>query len=380
MKKIKINLSLKILPEDQTVVMIRPGSNYHLYNQFLINEVVSPDVPFLTATDGENPIFQVDIEQQLARAVAYRTWQKKSKKERENPPSKDLESYKVDLDASMHSRTRLFNVTEKILWELPEGTVVFVPASSLYGEAIVGELASREDKRVTFSGEGYRQSIKYLGRRLNNIKTFPMRNFPVEVTDVAKSPSVVQEYHDYAKERILRSYYGDYQLGSNVAMMEFEALKDKFDPITMARITALAASIEHYERTGNYVSPGDIIFSLAKFGNLEVHANINSKNGKLLVEGVRKVPHVLRALLLAATLVVSGEATADDVAQMLETGSLEVHNDKEAAKSEYIQATETSLVNFSKAAGFPTTKAYIEALAESATRTSGRVDGDAKVE
>lgn len=380
MKNLKINLSLKILPSDQKVVMVRPGSNYHLYNQFLKNRVISPDAPFLTAKDKKNPLAQKNIEQQLARAVAYRSWQKKSKKNRDSPPPKDLESYKVGIEESLYSRTRLQNVTKKILWDLPEGTVIFVPASTLYGAAIIGELSSKDNDRVTFPGEGFRRIIQYTGREIYNIETFPMRSFPAEVTDVAKSPSVVQEYNGYAKERILRSYYGDYQLGSDVAMMEFEALKDKFDPITMARITALAASIEQFEITGKFIPPGDMIFSLSHRGDLEVHANINSKNGKLLVEGVKKVPHVLRALLLATSLVVSGQATADDVAKMLETGNFEVYNEKEVVKSEYVEATESSLVNFARAAGFSSTKEYIEALAESSKRTNGRVDGDAKIE
>lgn len=378
--KIKIDLSLKILPDDQQVYMIRPGSNYHLFDQFVRHSVVAPDVPFLTLDDGMPPRTRSDIKPQLARAVAYRAWLRKSRGRRESPPTTRLDAYSLALDVSLQSRTKLLNVAEKVLWSLPAGAVIFVPASSLYGQAMIGELADNTEPRIGFNGTGTRKAISYMGRKLHNVRMFPMRSFPAEVTDVAKLTSVISEYEGYPKERILRAYYGDYQLGSNVAMMEFEAIKDKFDPITMARITALAASIENFERTGNYISPGDILFSLSDPGSLEVHANINSANGKLLVEGVRKVPHVLRSLLLVAALVVSGEASAEQVADLLDAGSVEISNHKESARSEFVEATEKSLINFAKASGNAGTKSYIEALAQSSERTGGHVDGGAKVE
>lgn len=380
MRKVKIDLRLKFLPKDQVVCMVRPGSGYHLYEKFHELSLIAPDVPFLEVEDGKSPSTIDNLEMQLSRAVAFRAWQKKGASKNERPPSKEADSYALEVDTPSQSRTRLLNVAESILWDLPEGAVVFIPASSLYGEALIGELASRDAPRISFTGTGFRSIIKYRGRTIKNLRRVPMRSLPEEVTDGARLPTVIQKIEGYAKERLLRTYYGDFQLGNDIAMMEFEAREDKFDPITMARITALAVAIEHHDRTGVYVSPGECLFKLSDSSSLEVHANINSPNGKLLLEGAKKTPHILRSLLLAASLVSSGQATAQEVTSSLQSGTLEVHNTKDTSRSNFIDATESALINFAKAAGAKSTEEYIAGLAESSSRTRAQIEGEATIE
>lgn len=380
MSHVAIDLALKVLPKDHPVYMVRPGSGYQLFDQIAAYGAIVPDFPYLKVADAKPPSAARELDAQISRAIAIRQWLRRPLDERGPRPARNLDEYRLGHSDHTSTRTRLLNAAEQILWELPDDALVFIPSSTLAGTGITAVVGKRTAPRITILGDGNRNAITYLGRPIDDMKSQSMRALPEDVTDPVRSPIVTYQYDGYARDRLLRAHYGDYQLGGDVAMMEFISNSDRFDALAMARITALAHAIEHYVVTGTYQPPGDLLYKLATVPlSTQVHATINSRDGRLLIEGPQLVPHIMRALLLAGMLATT-PAAAQNVSTMMANGQLELKNTKASARDRAVTAaTERTLLDFATAAGQPSLTVLLQGLQESSESTDGEVDGSAKI-
>lgn len=378
MKKLHIDLALRLLPPDHPVYMVRPGAGYHLHHATLSNHALAPDFPFLNIENGSRPSSAKNLEAMLSRAVVIRSWGSTPTIRRGAMPTTQIDAYRLGQEESAANKTRLLNVAEAVLWELPKDSLIFVPADSLSGNAMTGELGGNQEKRMRFFGTGHRRKIEYLGRPIHDAKRHAMRALPDDVTDRAHERTAIVQYEGYARDRLLRAHYGDYQLGDDVAMMEFVSNSDRFDTATMARITALATSIDHFVKTGKFVEPGELLFGHKLATTSHVHATINSKDGKLLIEAEQVVPHVIRALVLASVFTLG--AGAEQSSSLLEKGNLEVTNSKTVdGQAHIVEAAENTLIDFARAAGKPSLKDLLTGLSDSYEASNGEVDGTAEI-
>lgn len=380
MRRIAIDLALKVLPKDHPVYMVRPGSGYQLYHQVMSSEAIAPDFPYLNVPDGTPPSEAAEFDAQISRAVAVRQWLKQPLDDRGPRPSRKLDNYRLGHSDNTATRTRLRNAAQEILWNLPDGALVFIPSATLAGTGLTADLGKRTEPRITMEGDGNRNAIKYLGRPIHAMKRQSMRALPEDVTDPVRLPMVTFQYEGYARDRLLRAHYGDYQLGTDVAMMEFISNSDKFGAISMARLTALAHAIEYFVVTGKYQAPGNLLYKPAAVAlETQVHASINSKYGRLLIEGPQMVPHIMRALVLVCMLA-NTSVSADDLSGMMVNGQLELSNSKATRKDVKVtEATERTLLDFAAAAGHPSLTILLKGLLESSESTEGEVDGTAKL-
>lgn len=380
LKKLSIDLALKVLPLDHPVFMVRPGMSYHLLRRVHKFEAIAPDYPFLSVPDGVAPSNAEDIEAQTSRAISIRQWANTPHVHRERMPTANLDAYRLGHSENKASRTRLNNTADEILWDLPDGALIFVPAPALSDIGFTAELAKNTDPRVIMSGDEHRSSVKYLGRSLHGLQQILMRNLPEAVTDRVRDRVVSARYEGYARDRLLRAHYGDYQLGHDTAVMEFIANDEKFDAKTMARVTALAETIERFIATGQFDEPGNLLYASNGRVQSQVHATINSKGGRLLIEGPQMVPHIIRSLLIVAQLA-GPAASADELSDLMHRGSLGLKNSKgDASSIEIVEAAERTLIDLAVTAGQPSLKVLLEGLADSTESSKGRVDGTAAIE
>lgn len=380
MKSLEIDLKLPILREDHPVIMVRPGRGYHLHSAFLAAEAVAPDFPFLDVPKGQQPVHARDLQAQLGRAIEFRDWSMRPEEERGLPPPSDLERYATFHEDRSQMRSLMTSAAQEILWELPDNALIFVPSANLEGMAITGELAPRRKKRKVLKGARHRSSIKYLGRSLIGARSFPMRVLPSDVTEVPRaSGQTTMRFEGYARERLLRAHYGDYQLGDKVAMMEFISDNDRFDARALSRLTAISDLLDHYLTTGNIQHPGMFLFGADGFSGAEVHARINSKGGRLLVEAANHAPHLMRALLLIA--VMKNPVSAQELEGLANSSSLKLTNSasSSAQDARVTASTERSLRDFVREAGVPNIEAILENLRRSYEVTDGVIDGTAAV-
>ena len=371
-----IDLKTRTLPDDPGVFMVRPGAAYHLYNAVLTHEAIVADAPFLETLDGEPMPEAPSNSPMYERARVLRVWAGKSGRKRGPMPTLQMESYKTFLEdrGPKMARTKLRNAANKLFWDIPDRSLLYIPSSTLSGNAMLAEAAPRTDARRIVEGSGSRRGMKYLARPILNPKRVPMRHLPAEVTETSQKLLVHNQFDGYAKERLLRAYYGDYQRGRSTMVVEFVAGAQEFDSKVLAQMTALAISIEHFNKTREYISPKEILFGHPELRGPSLHARINSPDGAAQVETKTLAPHMVKAFLIGALSVY----TVDQIAEAFQ-GDLAIENSSLQDGEDIVRATEGSLINYAKSAGVADIGEVIGSLRESVNVTDGEVSGSAQL-
>lgn len=370
---ITVDLKTRTLPEEPNVFLVRPGASYHLYDQILDESAIAVDIPFLEVPDGRPIPEASEIQPMLERGRELRSWAAKSSRTRGRQPSTSLDAYRTFLDdrGPKMARTKLRNAANTVLWKIPDNSLLFIPASTLGGKAILAEAGRRSAPRRRMNGSGTRARMEYLGRPIVEPKLVPMRDLPSDVTDPGQKLLVHDSFEGYAKERLLRAYYGDYSRGANVNVVEFVAGADEFDTKVIAQISALAMSIEHFLDTRQFLHPQEFVFGHPEIRGPQLHARINSPDGKAQVQDNTLVPHTVKLFLLFAG---SNLAVAVITAHLMAT-DVSVTNSEIQGGGEIAEATQAALIDYAAAAGADSMSSIIENLRASSERTEGEVDG-----
>lgn len=374
-----VDLATRTLPDDPKVFFVRPGAHYHLFDQFVAKSAIAPDTPFLETLDGQGLKVANRDAQMLERARVLRIWGEAPSAKRGPRPSTDLDAYRTFLEdrGPRMARTKLRNAAQKVLWEIPEGSLIYVPSSSLSNDAMLCEMGSRTAPRVSFNGSGKRQRLTYLGRPVRNVRLIPMRFFPREVTEPQGTQRAVFEFYGYAEQRILRTYYQDYQVGDMTSVVGLGNKADRFDARIAAQIIALAMSIQHHAETGEFIHPKEMLFGSQAFAAPELHARVNSADGQVQLEGRGSVQHVLKTFLIASGLVGTGAAVT--LGTLLATGQLDLVNTAQQSGADVVQATKNAVVNYASAAGAKNVNEILENLQAGMNEVQGDVGGTAEV-
>jgi hypothetical protein len=371
---LKIDLKTRTLMDAPSVYMVRPGQKYHLFETFVSNAVMAADAPFLNLADSLELPSPNSIESMLERALAFREWGNASNRRRGPRPGGDLERHQNFLSdqGGKAKRTRLRNAAQQILWTIEDKSLIFVPAPSLSGYAILAEAGPRVAPRLMVHGTGKRESISYPSRGIERIKMVAMRDLPPVVTEPSGTVSVVNEFEGYASERLLREYYGDYQQGNRASVTEFMNGADDLDSRVVAQMIALSMSIQLHMDTGTYKSPQSMVFGQAdRVAGPKFHARVNSKDGKVHFEAASIVPHVLKVFMIIAAT----NLPSDILAQEMHTQNVAISNSEIQEGPNVVVATQNALVNYAASAGIADVKEILDSLRVEIALNDGKVDG-----
>jgi len=377
--RLHIDLATRTLPADPKVFFIRPGAHYHLFEQFVKNDAIAPDTPFLETPDGHGLKTSNQDASMLERARVLRKWGETSNKKRGPRPTTDLDAYRTFLEdrGPRMARTKLRNVAHKVLWNIPEGSLIYVPSSSIANDAMLCEMGSQTAPRVSFEGGGKRRTLEYLGRPVCNVRLIPMRFFPREVTEPQGTQRAVFEFYGYAEQRILRTYYQDYQVGDVTSVVGLGNKSDRFDARIAAQIIALAMSIQHHSETGEFIHPKDMLFGNRVFSAPELHARVNSSDGQVQLEGTGHVQHVLKTFLIASGLVGTGAAIT--LGTLMATGQFDLANSAQQTGMDIIDATRGATIDYASAANAENVNEILDNLRSGLNEVQGDVGGTAEI-
>lgn len=370
---IKIDLKTRTLPKEPNVFLVRPGASYHLYDQILDESAIAVDIPFLEVPDGRPVPEASKIQPMLERGRELRRWAAKPIRTRGRQPTTSIDAYRTFLEdqGPKMARTKLRNAANEVLWEIPDNSLLFIPASTLSGKAILAEAGLRTAPRKRMHGSGSRARMEYIGRPIVEPKLVPMRDLPPDVTDPGQKLLVHDRFEGYAKERLLRSYYGDYSRGADVNVVEFVAGSDEFDTKVIAQISALAMSIEHFLNTQEFLRPEEFVFGHPEMRGPQLHARINSPDGKAQVQDSTLVPHTVKLFLLLA----GSNLAVALITSHLMAADVTVTNSEIQGGTEIAEASQNALIDYAAAAGAASMSSIIENLRASSERTEGEVDG-----
>lgn len=380
MPTVNIDLSTRILDDNMSVQLIHPGARYAFFDDVLNNGVLPVDVPYLQVADGLCLPAADDIAPMLERARLLRKWAKRPlAEEYAIRPSLDIDQYRVGLNmdpAAQGVRTRLRNAANDILWKLPEGTLAVIPSRRLGGNAILAEFGSRTAPRQIVNGTGHYFSLQFPARPMVNIKRIPMISLPGEVLKNARSTSVVDEVGGYAEDEVLRLYYGDY-MRRREFVAGVNAETDDFDALVMGQLIDLHIALDHFIKTGVVLEPGRGLYDINVIETPNLHAAINSPDGRASLESTGIATFCVKLLMILATSGVLANGAGPLIAQ----GALDVANSaQQDVEPDLLIASENALTSFFATAGHPVYSEYIQALQKGLERNQTTPKGTATIQ
>lgn len=380
MPSVNIDLSTRILDDDMSVQLIHPGARYAFFDDVLNSGVLPVDVPYLQVADGRSLPAANNIAPMLERARLLRKWAKRPLSEAHTiRPSLDLDQYRVGLNmdpAAQGVRTRLRNAANDILWGLPEGTLAVIPSRRLGGNAILAEFGSLSAPRQIVNGTGHYFSLQFLARPMVNIKRIPMTSLPGEVLKNARSTSAVNEVGGYAEDELLRLYYGDY-MRKHEFVAGVVAETEDFDALVMGQLIDLHIALDHFIKTGDVLKPGRGLYDRGIKETPNLHAVINSPDGRASLESTGIATLCVKLLMILATSGVLVQTSGPLIAQ----GQLDVTNSaQQDVDPKLLKDSENALTNFFATAGYPVYSEYIEALQNGLKRNQTTPTGTATIQ
>lgn len=372
---IAVDLNTRILPSSHGVFMVRPGKNYHLYKSAKDFHVVAPDVPLLDIPNGERPIDQDNLDLQVRRGRAFRSWAESEETRSEPLPETDLNQYTNVENLPHHNR--FVNVVEEILWGLPEGSLSFIPDFSLASAAVFGELVGPKDSRQKITGGGRFSNFLYQGRKLRDVKPIPMRELPPTALLSKKKNTTIVQIEGRDRQILYRQYYGDFEILGQKSTVQIATTKPRFTGPDAAIIGALATMVqEAWQRRAHGESSvprlGEAAFLDLGDDAPAIHANINSP-GEVLLEAVQRTPHVVKVIIALALAL-----TGPELYELAQSGAIDIVNTAHAAgvSSQETEETREFLFHFLNSAGADSVNEIVENIRVMNNRTGGNVDAN----
>jgi len=278
--------------------------------------------------------------------------------------------------AAQGVRTRLRNAANDILWGLPEGTLAVIPSRRLGGNAILAEFGSLSAPRQIVNGRGHYSSLQFLARPMVNIKRIPMTSLPGEVLKNARSTSAVNEVGGYAEDELLRLYYGDY-MRKHEFVAGVVAETEDFDALVMGQLIDLHIALDHFIKTGDVLKPGRGLYDRDIKETPNLHAVINSPDGRASLESTGIATLCVKLLMILATSGVLVQTSGPLIAQ----GQLDVTNSaQQDVDPKLLEGSENALTSFFATAGSPVYSEYIEALQSGLERNKTTPTGTATIQ
>ena len=377
--KLNIDLATRILDDQVQVSLVHPGSRYVFYDTVLENALLPVDLPFLDVADG-SPIPDANqIAPMLERARKLRKWAKRPKSEASKPkPPQDLDYYRTQLNlvaGAQGARTRLRNAAQHILWDMPEGSVVVIPQKGISGKAILAELGSREATRARVKGKEHYAELEFLARPVVVICRVPMLSLPADVLGAARSTSATQTIEGHSEDRVLRLAYGDYQRDRDFVAGVI-AKTDDFDALVLGQMIDLHVAIEHFLDTGEVLEPGRVTWARKVQRAPNLHATINSPDGRASLESKGVATFSVKLLSIVAASGISLAVAGDLIAQgLVDVSNSQQPNDDKAI----IEASANALIDFFATSGYSSYSEYLTGLQNGLERNATKPQGSAEI-
>lgn len=380
MPTLKIDLSTRILSDDMKVYLVHPGARYTFYHTVLERQLLPVDVPYLELEDGKGVPQPAHIAPMLERARLMRKWAKRPLAESDKPrPPLDLDFYRAGLEAeagAQGARTKLRNSAEKILWTIPEGSLIVIPAQRITEFALIAEAGPRDAIRETVVGTDQYHGMKFPTRQLSNLKKIPMLALPGSVVASARSTSIIEEIDGHAEDQLLRLFYGDYQRDSEYVAGVI-ANTDDFDALVLGQMIDLHVAIDHFLRTGEVLAPGRALYDTKVKKAPNLHATINSPDGRAFLESSGVATFAVKLLMIVAASGVGLAAAGSLIANaevVLENSA------QQMVDPELMTASANALVDFFATSGYSNYNEYLEALQNGLERNATTPTGTAVIQ
>ena len=293
-------------------------------------------------------------------------------------PAQNLDHYRVGLNlkaGAKGARTRLRNAAQKILWDMPEGSLVVIPQKGITGQAILAELGAPNAARDRVHGQDHYAGLTFLARPVKILNRVSMLALPADALGAARSTRAVQNIGGQSEDRILRLAYGDYQRDRDF-VAGVMSNNENFDALVLGQMIDLHVAIEHFLEKREVLDPGRVTWAPAVNSAPHLHATINSPDGRASLESQGMATFAVKLLGIVAasgiSLAIAGRLIAE--------GHIDVMNSKEPdGSTKEIQASADALTDFFATSGYSSYNEYLTGLQNGLERNATKPQGTAEI-
>lgn len=312
---ILLDLRFRVIGPEQQVFIVFPGQNYGLYESFVIQSCIFPELPSLDLLPGKLMTEQPDLDAKLLRSRAINAWYSGGKKDETRPP-RLLSDYKDRRAPKWLPNT--LGVLAGFFERAKKGDLVVVPPGSVFSRVLIGEILDDEFQEITVPQVWEREKVP--ARRVRWLAT-PLRgDCSVDLQRRFPSPNTVRTLERTARAEIYSLAYGSYSIEDSFTA-KFDVTSADFstrDDYHLQQFFNVVAAISQYLESkqssrgnGNTEPDGSVV--VAK--NLDeiialltddayvpvLSININSP-GSLALSCAKIVPLVVAGVLALAVL------------------------------------------------------------------------------
>lgn len=305
---LQLDIATRIVGPAEDFYVVRPGSEFSLYEDFQRLNHVFLDFPGLILNPAEPFPSKDDARAMIARSIAIRDWF-------ESGGAADVQFQPAQFYANAARGKRIgkyVSAAERLTRQLRPGTIIIVPGPGYLSDVLIGELVGSSTS-VTLDRYG-RHTLP--ARRVRWLKGKAKAYFSDELIDVLKNRNPIYILPRSLREEILRSSFDQYIIGDTYTARlrtqdeDFSTLND-FDIQSFLNFAAGAiAALEDGDVENGSLGLQQAIARLRQHRELipELASNINSP-GWLRIFGGSTLPIAVVVLLAAA---LSGEPVTAD--------------------------------------------------------------------
>ena len=300
--------------------MVRPGSNYKLYNLFsesngifadLLGLELQQDVPFKE---------QDRINAQLHRARRLRAFRRADEP---NPPSRNLDDYSDYVDS--RSISQLYRILTGFFEQAQKGDLVLVPPLAFSQDTLIGELTTEPERHVTTRVPSLYGNEPLYGRSVRWLARLPKGKLSPYLLDLITKPNAFVLIRKDERLSIYREAYGSYILPGeyrarfNVRDPEFTTTDDLY---IQAFFNFVAANSRNIRLQNEVMGIRQAAFERLGDDAIELQSNINSP-GFLNLISANLAPLVATALFALAVTIGPDAVAAAEQGTILVGNSLD---------------------------------------------------------
>jgi hypothetical protein len=300
-----VDLKARIVGPDREVWVARPGKGYKLYRDFIENDIIAPDLPFLQLEKGKTLAQHPDLEQRIRRSRAIRSWYRR--KMEGDKPSLELSSYDdARGDKSVVSlRTTLSGFFEK----LNTGDLVIVPPGAYAHDAYIGEVVAEKSDYLRIKTQVYPDD-RLTGRAVNWLAKIQKRRLPTSILNALEHPTSIYLLPRSQRTPIYEAAYQSYvdlSKGTDAYTARFNVASDSYTTSTDFLLTAFFNAVASTQQNLDGGVDVRTDFQKAAFDDLgqyalDLRTNINSP-GFLTLSSKFATPLIAAVLFALATQV-----------------------------------------------------------------------------
>jgi hypothetical protein len=324
---IVLDLRFRVISPSQRIYIVFPGQGYFLYDQFVTQGRIFPELPALDLLPGKPIEQQPDLEKRVARSRRIANWYA-SKKEGDRP-SRILSDYHV-------RRTRAFSQVMGVLTgffgRAKRGDLVIVPPASVFERVLIGELLDDPTEFDLTTVPDFWDNEKVPSRKARWL-AYPLRGeLSLDLQQRFPSPNAFRELDRQARAEIYSLAYGSYSIEDSftskfdVTSADFSVRDDYHLQQFFNVVAAISQQIEAKRANDlattslNAKSLDEIIDLLTNDAYVPgLSVNINSPGS--LVLSCAKVVTLVAAGVLALSVL-----DADDTWKAVAQGSVVIQN------------------------------------------------------